>query len=162
MTRYEEKPVIVQSDRSILLETDGPLFEEARDCLAAFSELVKSPEHIHTYKLSPLALWNAASLGLSATEVVDSLKRFSRYEIPQNILADIQDQMSRYGRIKLYRKDDGGLVLSADHPLLIRELLSHRQIKDLVFPAEDTHTLSVKAENRGNLKSALIKIGFPV
>jgi DNA excision repair protein ERCC-3 len=94
--------------------------------------------------------------------VVDSLKRFSRYEIPQNILADIQDQMSRYGRIKLYRKDDGGLVLSADHPLLIRELLSHRQIKDLVFPAEDTHTLSVKAENRGNLKSALIKIGFPV
>lgn len=162
MTRYEEKPVIVQSDRSILLETDGPLFEEARDCLAAFSELVKSPEHIHTYKLSPLSLWNAASLGLSATEVVDSLKRFSRYEIPQNILADIQDQMSRYGRIKLYRKDDGGLVLSADHPLLIRELLSHRQIKDLVFPAEDTHTLSVKAENRGNLKSALIKIGFPV
>jgi len=162
MTRYEEKPVIVQSDRSILLETDGPLFEEARDCLASFSELVKSPEHIHTYKLSPLSLWNAASLGLSATEVVDSLKRFSRYEIPQNILADIQDQMSRYGRIKLYRKDDGGLVLSADHPLLIRELLSHRQIKDLVFPAEDTHTLSVKAENRGNLKSALIKIGFPV
>ncbi|NLN92271.1 MAG: DEAD/DEAH box helicase family protein [Candidatus Hydrogenedens sp.] len=162
MIRYQEKPVIVQSDRSILLETDGPCFEEARDALASFAELVKSPEHIHTYRLSSLSLWNAASLGMTVDEVIALLEKYSRYEIPQNILADIQDQMSRYGRVRLYRCEDGGLALTADHPLLIRELLSHRSVKDYVSGVEANHTLLVKAENRGNIKSALIKIGFPV
>lgn len=162
MVLYQEKPVIVQSDRSILLETDGPFFEEARDALASFAELVKSPEHIHTYRISALSLWNAASLGMSVEDVTALLEKFSRYEIPQNILADIQDQMSRYGRIKLYRTEDGGLALTADHPLLIRELLSHRQVKAFITGTHENHTLLVSPENRGNIKSALIKIGFPV
>jgi DNA excision repair protein ERCC-3 len=103
MSDADTHPVIVQSDRSVLLETDGDAFEDARDAIAAFAELVKSPEHIHTYRLTPLSLWNAAAAGMTAKNIIDGLTRFSRYEIPQNIIVDIEDNVSRYGRLKLYK-----------------------------------------------------------
>src|SRR3989304_1448691 len=103
MAQRADRPVIVQSDRSILLETDGPNFEDARDAVAAFAELVKSPEHIHTYRITPLSLWTAAAAGMSAAEIIENLLRFSKYEVPQNILVDIRDTVARYGRLKLYR-----------------------------------------------------------
>jgi DNA excision repair protein ERCC-3 len=102
-------PLIVQSDRTVLLEVDHPLHSEARDALAQFAELEKSPEHIHTYRLSPLSLWNAAAGGLDASTILDSLASYSKYDIPPNIVADIREYMSRYGRVKLIR--DGEKLL---------------------------------------------------
>ncbi len=162
MSNRDVKPAIVQSDRTILLETDGPNFEDARDCLGAFAELVKSPEHIHTYRITSISLWNAAAAGMTAHEITDDLERYSRYEIPQNIIADIHDQVARYGRLKLYRTDDGGLALQSDEPMLITELLSHRLLRDYTCGTAAGNRILVKPEDRGNVKCALIKLGFPV
>lgn len=159
----ENRPIIVQSDRSILLETDGPRFEDARDSIAAFAELVKSPEHIHTYRITPLSLWNAAAAGMTAGEIVDHLKAFSRYEIPENVIVDIEDNVARYGRLKLYKQEDGGdLVLHSDDSLLITQLLNQKDLKPYVAGSPDGHRIFVNPADRGNVKSALIKIGFPV
>src|SRR6202000_2799487 len=94
-------PLIVQGDRSILIEVDNPKYAEARDALAPFAELEKSPEHIHTYRLSNLSLWNAAGAGMSADELADVLRRFSRFPLPSNLGPDITELVSRYGRVRL-------------------------------------------------------------
>jgi len=157
-----EKPAIVQSDHSILLETDGPSFEDARDCLAGFAELVKSPEHIHTYRITPLSLWNAAAAGMSAKEILRGLHRFSKYELPQNIIAEIEDQVSRYGRLKLYKELDGRLVLQSDEKLLITELLNQKSLQPHIQGSPDGERIFVDPAERGNVKCALIQLGFPV
>lgn len=157
-----DKPVIVQSDRSILLETDGPVFEDARDAIASFAELIKSPEHIHTYRITPLSLWNAAAAGMTADQIIGNLEQFSRYDIPQNIIHDIRDNVSRYGRLKLFKLEDGTLVLESDEALLITELLNNKTVQPFVTGSRDGKQILVKPEDRGNVKSALIKIGFPV
>src|SRR5882672_5046169 len=100
------QPLIVQSDRSILLEVDHPQHAEARDALAQFAELEKSPEHIHTYRLSPISLWNAAAGGLDARSILDQLAAYSKYAIPSNVGTDIREYIGRYGRLKLVREQD--------------------------------------------------------
>jgi DNA excision repair protein ERCC-3 len=162
MTQTSDKPIIVQSDRSVLLETDGPAFEDARDSLSAFAELLKSPEHIHTYRITPLSLWNAAATGMNARTIIDSLVRFSKYEVPQNVIADVEDNVARYGRLKLFKDEKGRLVLQSDEPLLITELLNQRSLQDLLTGSPDPTRIYVKPGDRGNVKCALIKIGFPV
>lgn len=158
----DDKPLIVQSDRSILMETDGPNFEDARDAIASFAELVKSPEHIHTYRVTALSLWNAAAAGMNADEIIDNLTFYSKYDVPQNITAEIRDQVSRYGRLKLYKGDDGGLILEGEDPLLITELLNNKSVQPYVTGSTNGTRILVKPGDRGNVKSALIKIGFPV
>ncbi len=139
------------------------MFEEARDRISAFAELVKSPEHIHTYRITPLSLWNAASAGMTAEEIVGNLFEFSKYEVPQNVIADIEDNVARYGRLKLYKLEDGGdLVLESEDKLLIRELLHQKSMKPYVKGSEDGCRIFVAPGDRGNVKSALIKLGFPV
>ncbi|MCC6796525.1 MAG: DEAD/DEAH box helicase [Candidatus Hydrogenedentes bacterium] len=163
MASNENKPLIVQSDRSILLETDGPRFEDARDSIAAFAELVKSPEHIHTYRITPLSLWNAAASGMTADEIVERLKQFSRYEVPDNVIVDVRDNVSRYGRLKLFKKEGGGdLVLYSEDSLLILQLLGQKSLQPYVTGSPDGHHIFVSPADRGNVKSALIKLGFPV
>ncbi len=162
MASTTDRPVIVQSDRSILLETDGPAFEDARDALAGFAELVKSPEHIHTYRITPLSLWNAAAAGLTAQEILADLEQFSKYEIPQNITVEIEENIARYGRLKLYKLTDGRLVLESDEAMLITELLHQKAIQPFVTGSPDGKRIFVKPADRGNLKCALIKVGFPV
>ena len=154
--------MIVQSDRSVLLETDGPAFEDARDALSGFAELVKSPEHIHTYRITPLSLWNAAAAGMTAKGIIDSLLRFSRYEVPQNVIADVEDNVARYGRLKLFKDEKGRLVLHSDDALLIMELLNQRGLQPLITGSPDANHIFVKPGDRGNVKCALIKIGYPV
>ena len=97
-------PLIVQGDHTVLLEVDNPLYEEARDALARFAELEKSPEHIHTYRITPLSLWNAAAAGLTAEQIVAALERFSKYDLPGNVRVDIRDYVARYGRLKLVQE----------------------------------------------------------
>ena len=112
------KPVIVQGDRTVLLEVDNPGYEEARDALARFAELEKSPEHIHTYRITPLSLWNAAAAGMDAEAIVEALARYGKYELPGNVQADVFDYVSRYGRLKLVREDEHLLLISDDEPLI--------------------------------------------
>ena len=162
MAPNDDKPMIVQSDRSVLLETDGPAFEDARDALSGFAELVKSPEHIHTYRITPLSLWNAAAAGMTAKAIIDSLLRFSRYEVPQNVIADVEDNVARYGRLKLFKDEKGHLVLHSDDALLIMELLNQRSLQPLITGSPDANHIFVKPGDRGNIKCALIKIGYPV
>src|ERR1700693_4718172 len=103
-------PLIVQGDRTILLEVDNPLHADARDAIAPFAELEKSPEHIHTYRLSPLSLWNAAAAGISAEEMVVALSPYSKFPLPPNLPVDIRELVGRYGRVSL-RRVEGGLRL---------------------------------------------------
>jgi DNA excision repair protein ERCC-3 len=153
-------PLIVQSDRTILLEVDHPLHAEARDAVAQFAELEKSPEHIHTYRLSPLSLWNAAAGGMSAQAIIELLTRYSKYDIPSNIVFDIREYISRYGRIKLIRDGDA-LLLTSHDAALIAEITHHKRTQPFLLRQLDSHTLQVNAARRGHIKQALIHIGFP-
>ncbi len=153
-------PLIVQSDRTILLEVDHPLHAEARDAVAQFAELEKSPEHIHTYRLSPLSLWNAAAGGMSAQMIIELLTSYSKYDIPGNIIFDIREYISRYGRIKLIRDGDALLLTSSD-AALIAEIIHHKRTQPFLLRQLDTNTLQVNAARRGHIKQALIHIGFP-
>ena len=153
--------MIVQSDRTVLLEVDNPTYESARDELARFAELEKSPEHIHTYRITALSLWNAAASGVQPEHILDTLERHTKYDVPQNIIAEIKDYVSRYGRVKLAEQNDG-LVLTADEPALIAEITHSQLVKSLLGEQLDPHTVRVPSHLRGHLKQALIKIGFPV
>ncbi len=153
-------PIIVQSDRTILLEVDHPQHAEARDALAQFAELEKSPEHIHTYRLSPLSLWNAAAGGMSAQTILDLLTQYSKYPIPSNIVVDIREYINRYGRVKLVRDGDA-LLLESDDAALIVEIKNHKRTQPYILQQLDRHTLQVDSSRRGHIKQALIHIGFP-
>src|SRR5579872_5423991 len=155
-----QNPLIVQSDRTILLEVDHPQHAEARDALAQFAELEKSPEHIHTYRLSPLSLWNAAAGGMNADMVIELLTRYSKYAIPTNIMVDIREYMSRYGRIKLIREGDALLLISQDTALMA-EIMHHKRTQPYLLRQINSHTIQVDASRRGHIKQALIHIGFP-
>jgi DNA excision repair protein ERCC-3 len=155
-----QNPMIVQSDRTILLEVDHPLHTEARDALAQFAELEKSPEHIHTYRLSPLSLWNAAAGGMDATMVLDLLNQYSKYAIPNNVTTEIREYIGRYGRLKLLREGDSLLLQSSD-PALIIEVMRHKRTQPYVLEQLDRQTLLVDPARRGHIKQALIHIGFP-
>ena len=154
-------PFIVQSDRTVLLETASPKFDEARDVLSMFAELVKSPEHIHTYRITPLSLWNAASLGYDAGGIVNDLTRFGKYPVPQNIIADIDDFMRRYGRLKLVNDGDDLYLTSTDATLLL-EVTRQKSVIPFLDGDVIGDRVKVKAGERGFIKSALIRVGFPV
>jgi DNA excision repair protein ERCC-3 len=154
-------PLIVQSDRSLLLEVHNPLFEEARAALTPFAELEKSPEHIHTYRLTPLSLWNAAAAGWSAEAMIAALGRFAKYPVPQNVLADIHDLAGRWGRVRLVRHD-GGLALESGDPLLLVELARNAAVNRYLGPALSPHAFAVPIQFRGVLKQALTTVGWPV
>jgi DNA excision repair protein ERCC-3 len=154
-------PLVVQSDRSILLEVDNPQYTAARDALARFAELEKSPEHIHTYRLSPLSLWNAASSGLAAEDILAALHNYGKYDVPGNIAADVRDYVSRYGRLKLRRAPDGGLLLTAEDPILLIEVSRQRRVQPFIREQVDAQTLRVDPALRGHIKKALVDIGYP-
>jgi DNA excision repair protein ERCC-3 len=154
-------PVIVQSDRSLLVEVDNPRYAEARDALAPFAELEKSPEHIHTYRVSNLSLWNAAAAGFTADEVMAVLQKYTKFPIPQNIPTDIAETVSRYGRVKLERIDANALKLTcADKPLLA-ELARNKKVKEYLGEKLDDTSFAVSPAFRGVLKQALITVGYP-
>ena len=154
-------PFIVQSDRSVLVEVDNPRYAEARDALAPFAELEKSPEHIHTYRISNLSLWNAAAAGFTAEQMVGVLQTYTKFPIPPNLPADIAESVSRYGRVKLERAADGRLrLVCADRPLLV-ELSRQKKLKDYLGEQLDDTSFAVEPAFRGVLKQALITVGYP-
>lgn len=154
-------PLVVQSDQTLLLETDHPDSEECRGEIAAFAELERSPEHVHTYRMTPLGLWNARAAGLRPDEVEASLRRWSRFPVPQSLLATVTDLMGRYGRLILEEDPRHGLVLSTTDQPVLEEVIRAAAVAPLLGPRLGPDTVAVYRENRGRLKQALIKLGWP-
>ena len=154
-------PLIVQSDKTLLLEVDHEDADECRRAIAPFAELERAPEHVHTYRLTPLGLWNARAAGHDAEQVVDALLKYSRYAVPHALLVDVAETMDRYGRLKLLNHPTHGLVLeSVDRPVL-EEVLRSAKIKPLVGERVDPDTVVVHPSERGHLKQVLLKLGWP-
>ncbi len=154
-------PLIVQSDKTLLLEVDHPDAEAARRAIAPFAELERAPEHVHTYRVTPLGLWNARAAGHDAENVVDALLTYSRYAVPHALLVDITDTMDRYGRLTLAKEPDGSLVLrTTDRPVL-EEVLRHKRIQPLLGARLGVDSVTVHPSERGHLKQQLLKIGWP-
>jgi len=153
--------LIVQSDRSVLLEVDHPKAEAARAAIAPFAELEKSPEHVHTYRLSPLALWNARAAGLTSEQVAAALVEHARYPVPPALLADLAETMGRYGRLVLLADDDEGLVLTSTDAAVLTEVTRARTVAPLLSTKLDETRVAVPIGERGRLKQALLALGWP-
>ena len=160
MTYVPHNPLIVQSDHTILVETASPHFEEARDVLVVFAELVKSPEYVHTWRLTPLSLWNAAAAGHSADEVIEQLHRWAKFPVPAGIPDSIRAKMARYGALSLVR-DGEWLRLEGRDPTDLDAVRTLKAVHDLVDDSGGDG-LRVHPMRRGELKQALIAFGHPV
>ncbi|GAA1387009.1 DEAD/DEAH box helicase [Pseudonocardia kongjuensis] len=154
-------PLIVQSDKTLLLEVDHPDSAEARAAIAPFAELERAPEHVHTYRVTPLALWNARAAGHDAEQVVDALVRWARYPVPQPLLVDVVDTMGCYGRLQLSNHPTQGLVLTALDRAVLEEILRQKKISPMLGARIDDDTVVVHPSERGRLKQALLKVGWP-
>ncbi len=161
MTAATEGPLIVQSDKTLLLEIDHERAQDCRKAIAPFAELERSPEHVHTYRLTPLGLWNARAAGHDAEQVVDTLLTFSRYAVPHALLVDIAETMARYGRLRLDKHPVHGLVLTCTDRPVLEEVLRARKVAPMIGARLDEQTVAVHPSERGNLKQALLKIGWP-
>jgi DNA excision repair protein ERCC-3 len=154
-------PLIVQSDKTLLLEIDHPASSDCRKAIAPFAELERSPEHVHTYRLTPLGLWNARAAGHDAEQVIDTLLRFSRYAVPHALLVDIADTMARFGRLRLEKHPQYGLVLSCTDRPVLEEVLRSKRVRPMLGGRIDDDTVIVHPSERGNVKQALLKLGWP-
>ncbi|MGH3380148.1 MAG: DNA repair helicase XPB [Actinoallomurus sp.] len=154
-------PLIVQSDKTLLLEVEHDSAAECRKAIAPFAELERAPEHVHTYRITPLALWNARAAGHDAEQVVDALISFARYPVPHALLVDIADTMGRYGRLRLEKHPTHGLVLTASDRAVLEEVLRARKMQAMFGMRVDDDSVVVHASERGTLKQALLKLGWP-
>ncbi|MEW1981033.1 DNA repair helicase XPB [Citricoccus sp. NPDC079358] len=154
-------PLIVQSDKTVLLEVDHPQATEARHALASFAELERAPEHVHTYRISNLGLWNARAAGVDAERVLDVLLTYSRYPVPHALLLDIDDTMSRYGRLRLENDPVHGLVMRTDDYPVLEEVLHAKKTAEMFGPRLNGETVVVHTASRGQLKQQLLKLGWP-
>jgi DNA excision repair protein ERCC-3 len=154
-------PLIVQSDKTLLLEVDHPWADDCRKAIAPFAELERSPEHIHTYRLTPLGLWNARAAGHDAEQVVDTLLTHSRYAVPHALLVDVAETMDRYGRLRLDKHPTHGLVLASTDRAVFEEVLRAKRVAGMLGDRIDELSVVVHPSERGNLKQALLKLGWP-
>ncbi len=154
-------PLIVQSDKTLLLEVDHPRARDARRAIAPFAELERAPEHIHTYRLTPLGLWNARAAGHDAEQVVAALIDYSRYPVPHSLLVDVAETMDRYGRLRLVSHPAHGLVLETTDVAVLEEVLRSKRMAGLVGERVDRTTVVVHPSERGQVKQVLVKLGWP-
>ena len=154
-------PLIVQSDKTLLLDIDHPLSTECRRAIAPFAELERSPEHIHTYRLTPLGLWNARAAGHDAEQVIDTLIKYSRYAVPHSILIDVAETMSRYGRLRLEADPVHGLILVTTDSAVLEEVIRAKKIQPLLGSRIDKETIAVLPSQRGQIKQSLLRLGWP-
>jgi DNA excision repair protein ERCC-3 len=154
-------PLIVQSDKTLLLEIDHEQAAACRRAIAPFAELERAPEHVHTYRLTPLGLWNARAAGHDAEQVVDVLLEYSRYPVPHALLVDVAETMARYGRLQLVKDPEHGLMLHAIDVPVLEEVLRSKKVSPLVGARLDAENVLVHASERGNLKQVLLKLGWP-
>jgi len=155
-------PLIVQSDKTLLLEVDHPAADDCRRAIAPFAELERAPEHMHTYRLTPLGLWNARAAGHDAEQVVSVLLAYSRYPVPHALLVDVAETMARYGRLQLVSDPVHGLVLHALDRAVLAEVLRSRKAAGLLGARIDADDVAVHPSERGRLKQVLLSLGWPV
>ncbi len=153
--------LIVQSDKTLLLEIDHPDSHSCRMAIAPFAELERAPEHVHTYRITPLGLWNARAAGHDAEQVVDALVRYSRYPVPHALLVDVADTMDRYGRLQLHHDPAHGLVLRALDRAVLVEVSKSKKLAGMLGSRLDEDSIVVHPSERGRLKQALLKLGWP-
>ncbi|MET9261503.1 DNA repair helicase XPB [Amycolatopsis sp. NPDC004079] len=154
-------PLIVQSDKTVLLEVDNPRAGDARIAIAPFAELERAPEHVHTYRITPLALWNARAAGHDAEQVVDALTTYSRFPVPQPLLIDVVDVMGRFGRLQIANDPAHGLVMTTTDRAVLEEVSRNKKISPMLGSRIDDDTVVVHPSERGRLKQALLKVGWP-
>jgi DNA excision repair protein ERCC-3 len=154
-------PLVVQSDRTLLLEVDHPDADACRIAIAPFAELERAPEHIHTYRLTPLGLWNARAAGHDAEQVVDTLLTYSRYPVPNSLLVDVAETMDRYGRLRIEKHPTHGLILVSSDRAVLTEVQRSSKVKGLLGSRVDEDTVMVHPSERGHLKQVLLKLGWP-
>jgi len=162
MTYHPERPLIVQGDHSLLLETHNPQFNAARDAISPFAELEKSPEHIHSYRLHPLSLWNAAAAGHTLEEAEAALHDYSKYAIPDNVLEEMRRTFARYGQLILTKDDEQTLRLTISDPFIAAQVAKEKSLTNKIRQQIADDTFLIDPAQRGVLKHALIKLGFPV
>jgi DNA excision repair protein ERCC-3 len=155
------RPLIIQSDRTVLLEVGSQAYAEVRDAIAPFAELEKSPEHIHTYRLSPLSVWNAASTGLQAGQILETLARYAKYPVPKNVAREIEQWISRYGKIRLETRN-GSMELVTEDPPVLAEACASKLLQPFLKGDLTDGRVAVDPAFRGHVKQALLKIGYPV
>ncbi len=156
-----EGPLIVQSDKTLLLDIDHPMSTECRRAIAPFAELERSPEHIHTYRLTNLGLWNARAAGHDAELVIDTLIKYSRYAVPHSLLVDVAETMSRYGRLRLEADPVHGLILITTDVGVLEEVIRAKKIAPLLGVRIDPETIAVHPSQRGAIKQSLLRLGWP-
>jgi DNA excision repair protein ERCC-3 len=157
-----DNPLVVQGDRTVLLEVHAARYAEARDALCRFAELEKSPEHVHTYRLSPLSLWNAAAAGMAPDEVVETLAEYGKYPLPEHLATEIRETMARHGRISLLPgRDPQSILVRFGDELLARQARADRKVSELLGPAAGLLENEASLAQRGQIKRALIRMGFP-
>jgi DNA excision repair protein ERCC-3 len=161
LVHVPDGPLIVQSDKTLLLDVNHPDALACRMSIAPFAELERSPEHVHTYRLTPLGLWNARAAGHDAEGVLDALLRFSRYPVPHSLLVDVAETMDRYGRLQLTNDPAHGLVLHALDRAVLTEVAKSKKLAGMLGASVDADTMIVHPSERGRLKQALLKLGWP-
>ncbi|TFC82579.1 DEAD/DEAH box helicase [Cryobacterium cheniae] len=154
-------PLIVQSDRTVLLEVAHPLAEDARHDLAVFAELERAPEHIHTYRITRLGLWNARAAGHDASNMLATLEKYSKFAIPQTVSVDIAETVGRYGRLVIDRDSEGQLILKSNDEAVLTEIAGARRIAPLLIGNPSPDSFLVEPWARGQLKQELVKLGWP-
>jgi len=154
-------PLIVQSDRTVLLEVANALAEDARHDLAIFAELERAPEHIHTYRITRLGLWNARAAGHTAEDMLGTLERYAKFPVPQTVAVDMRETVARYGRLVIDRTDEGALRLRSDDLPVLTEVANSKRIAPLLIERIDDESFLVAAWARGQLKQELVKLGWP-
>lgn len=160
------KPLIIQGDRSILLDIHDPKAADARFALIPFAELEKSPEHIHTYRITAMSLWNAAGAGIKPEDILKTLTKFSRFEVPQSILSWMNETITRYGKIRLLpcgEDEENFLRLTTETEAVYRELKNLKPLsKYIIEDAKNPQSFLTEVLNRGTVKQLLLKQGWPV
>lgn len=154
-------PIIVQSDKTLLVEVNNELYIEVRDKLSRFAEVIKSPEYIHTYKISPISLWNAATSGMSYQDIIEILEKYSKYEVPQNVIKDIEDNINKYGKIKIIREENSLFLISKDL-YIMKEITNYKSIEKYFKEKINDFKYKIDENMRGEIKLLLIKLGYPV
>lgn len=161
MNSAPDGPLIVQSDRTVLLEVAHPLADDARHDLSVFAELERAPEHIHTYRITRLGLWNARAAGHTADDMLATLVKYSKFAIPQSVTIDITETVGRYGRLVIERDDEGVLTLTATDAAVLSEISRARKVAALLFEKRGANTFVMQPWARGQLKQELLKLGWP-
>ncbi|MGP1508069.1 MAG: DNA repair helicase XPB [Sphaerochaeta sp.] len=161
-TNTYDRPLIIQSDRTLMLDVHSASAGDCRSQIIAFSELVKAPEHLHTYLISAISLWNAASAGLTAEEILSRLERWSKFPVPQNVTSFIEDISSRFGKLVLYPGSDTSYRLKVSDSLIARALASDSRLSKLLHKTDSSDEFEINKYDRGTAKLELIKLGYPV